>query len=396
MTFIDAIIVVLLIWAAVTGLRQGLVTAGLALIGAVGGAILALRLAPLVMDRLADSGARVALGVACVIVGVGLGELLGSWIGRKISSTITWTPAVAVDRGLGLIGHTLAVVLITWLVAIPLASAPMPWLSSAVRGSAVLEKIDDAMPEGAQNISSALGRALNASGFPSILSPLDRTPTQDVPAPDTGVAADPQVQTASDSIVKVLASAQQCNRGMEGTGWVIAPEQVMTNAHVVAGANTTSVSIDGQQYRASVVRYEPDIDVAVLRVPGLTAPALTFDPAPRESGTSAVVAGYPLNGPYTVVPARVSTMFELRGPNIYQDSTVQREVYTLRAVVKPGNSGGPLLASDGTVIGLIFGTAPDVSGVGYALTGAEIQREYTAGLTDTSRADTGACLPDAA
>lgn len=394
MTFIDAIIIALLLWAALSGFRQGLLVAGLSLIGAVGGAILALRLAPLAMDKLADTGAKVALGVACVIVGVGLGELAGSWLGRMLSDRVTWRPAVMVDRILGLVGHTLAVVLVTWLVALPLGAAPLPWLSSAVRSSVLLNKINKAMPTGAQNISSALGRALNASGFPSILSPLGRTPVGDVPAPDSTLSHNPAVQADKGSILKVLANADQCNRGMEGTGFVIAPQQVMTNAHVVAGSSSTVVKVDGQDLPAQVVLYDPEVDLAVLHVPSLGKPALRFDRTARPPGSDAIVAGYPLNGPFTVVPARISTEFDLRGPDIYQATTVQRGVYTLRAVVRPGNSGGPLLNTDGAVMGVVFGTAPDAAGVGYALTGDEVAGVLAAGRTDTTAASTGACIPE--
>lgn len=393
MTFVDAIIVVLLIWAALSGLRQGLITAGLSLIGAVGGAILALRLAPLLMSQLADTGARVAIGIACVIVGVGLGELAGSWLGRSISEKVTWQPAVVVDRTLGLVGHTLAVILVTWLVALPLAAAPLPWLSSAVRSSTLLDTIDNAMPAGAQNISSALGRALGDSGLPSILEPLGRTPTEDVAAPDPALARDPAVLAARESIVKVMADAPRCGRGMEGTGFVIADDRVLTNAHVVAGSSSTTVETETGTLDAEVVGYDAETDLAVLQVPGLDAPALDFDPAAARSGTDAIVAGFPLNGPFTVVPARISTSVQLRGPDIYGEQTVQREVYTLRGVVRPGNSGGPLLAADGRVIGVVFGTAPDVADVGYALTGAEVQDELVAGRTDSSVEGTGACVP---
>lgn len=393
MTFVDAIIVVLVLWAALSGMRQGLVTAGLSLIGAVAGAVLALRLAPLLMQQLADTGARVALGIACVIVGVGLGELGGSALGRSLSRRITWRPAVVVDRGLGLVGHTLAVVLITWLVALPLAAAPVPWLSSAVRSSTLLGLIDKGMPQQAQQISAVLGRALGDSGLPTILEPLGRTPNSQVAAPDPALARDPAVLATRDSILKVTADAQQCNRGMEGTGFVIARERVMTNAHVVAGASTTVVQTSDGALPATVVDYDPEIDLAVLAVPGLRAEPLRFDPATVGSGTSTIVAGYPLNGPFTVVPARVATDFTLRGPDIYQASTVRRHVYTLRGTVRPGNSGGPLLSSDGTVVGVVFGTAPDVADVGYALTGDQVAQTLRDGADDTTPASTGACVP---
>jgi S1-C subfamily serine protease len=393
MTFVDAIIVVLLIWAAVSGLRQGLIVAGLSLIGAVAGAIIALRLAPLVMNQLADTGARVAIGVACAVVGVGLGELGGSWLGRSLSKHVTWQPAVVVDRVLGFVGHTLAVVLVTWLVAVPLAAAPIPWLSSAVRSSVLLNKIDTAMPDGAQQISSALGRALSDSGLPTILAPLGRTPTDDVQTPDPALARNAAVQAARGSILKVMADAPQCNRGMEGTGFVIAADHILTNAHVVAGSATAKVQVNSAWLPAQVVLYDPETDLAVLQVPGLGRPALPFDPAPVDAGSDAIIAGYPLNGPFTVEPARIATRFQLRGPDIYGAATVQREVYTLRGVVRPGNSGGPLLNRDGTVIGVIFGTAPDVADIGYALTGEQVRQVLEAGTTDITPEVTGACVP---
>ncbi|WP_029137168.1 MarP family serine protease [Nakamurella lactea] len=393
MTFVDAIIIVLLIWAAVSGLRQGLIVAGLSLVGAVAGAIIALRLAPLLMDQLVDSGAKVAIGVACAVVGVGLGELGGSWLGRSLSRRVTWQPAVVVDRVLGFVGHTLAVLLVTWMIAVPLGAAPIPWLSSAVRSSMLLNKIDAAMPSQAQQISSALGAALSDSGLPTILAPLGRTPTDNVPAPDSALAGNAAVQAARGSILKVMADAPQCSRGMEGTGFVIADDRVLTNAHVVAGSATAKIQSGNGWLPAQVVLYDPETDLAVLQVPGLGLPALPFDPAPVEIGSDAIVAGYPLNGPFSVEPARIATRFQLRGPDIYGASTVQREVYTLRAVVQPGNSGGPLLNPDGTVIGVVFGTAPDVAGIGYALTGEQVRQVLEAGKTDATAEPTGACVP---
>lgn len=393
MSFIDVIIIALLLWAAYAGYRQGLIVAVLSLVGVVGGALLALRLSPPLLATLADSGARLALGIACLVLGIGLGELAGSFLGRKLSRKVTWRPAVQVDRALGMIGHTFAVLLVTWMAALPLAAAPIPWLSSAVRDSALLAKTDAAMPAAARDLSAALGRALNSSGFPTILDPLGRTPAGNVAAPDPGDAGSSAIDKASRSVLKVLSEARQCNRGMEGTGFVIAPEYLMTNAHVVAGASLVAVEVGSERLRASVVRYDPHDDVAVLHVPGLTRPALKFASGPVEVGAGAVVAGYPLNGPLTVGAARIAQRFDLRGPDIYADATVLREVYTLRGTVRPGNSGGPLLAPDGTVIGVIFGAAPDVANVGYALTAEQVRDDVQAARGDRSAASTGACMP---
>jgi S1-C subfamily serine protease len=178
---------------------------------------------------------------------------------------------------------------------------------------------------------------------------------------------------------------------MEGTGFVIGPGKVMTNAHVVAGSDRAGVEVDGKTLDATVVVYDSHRDLAVLNVPDLTAAPLAFATSPAAAGADAIVAGYPLDGPYTLTPARVRSLIELRGPNIYSSETVTREVYTLRSQVRPGNSGGPLLAPDGTVLGVIFGAAIDETDVGFALTAAEVAPVVQAGLSDDSPASTEAC-----
>ena len=165
----------------------------------------------------------------------------------------------------------------------------------------------------------------------------------------------------------------------------------MTNAHVVAGSDRAAVETAGGTLDATVVLYDSQRDLAVLDVAGLNATALKFAASPAEPGSSAIVAGFPLDGPYTLTPARVRASIQLRGPNIYSSSTVLREVYTLRAQVRPGNSGGPLLAPDGTVLGVIFGAAIDESDVGFALTADEVAPVVRAGLADDSPASTEAC-----
>ena len=245
MTIIDAVVIALLIGAAWSGFRQGLVTAALALVGAVAGAVVGIRLAPWVMGHVEDSAAKVALGIVCVIIGVGVGEYGGASVGRLLSSRITWRPAKAVDHGLGLVGYVLAVLIITWMIALPLARTPYPWLSSAVQSSKVLSTVDEVMPNGLRSVSGRLGDLFDASGFPQILEPFAPAPITDVPAPDPALARSAVVTKARASILKVNAQASSCSKRLEGTGFVIAKDRVMTNAHVVAGADVTSVEVGG-------------------------------------------------------------------------------------------------------------------------------------------------------
>lgn len=391
MNIVDIVVILLVIAAAISGYRQGLITAMFTLVSAVAGAVVAIQLAPLLMELVDDSAAKIAIGIACVVVGVGIGEVAGSTVGKAISQRINWRPAQAVDRTLGLFGYSCAVLIVIWLIAVPLASVPVTWLSSAIRGSAVLARVDEVMPTQAQDVSAKLRDVFNDSGFPAILDPLAPTPNTSVDPPDPGASATPQVAAAGESILKVRAIAESCARRMEGTGFVIGPGKVMTNAHVVAGSDRAGVEFDGQTLDATVVLYDSELDLAVLDVPELTAPALAFATDQAEAGADAIVAGYPLDGPYTLTPARIRSVIQLRGPNIYTDTTVTREVYTLRAEVRPGNSGGPLLAPDGTVLGVIFGAAIDEPDVGFALTAEQVADVVAAGLVDESADSTQAC-----
>jgi S1-C subfamily serine protease len=391
MNFLDILVVLLVIAAAISGFRQGLVTAMFTLVTAIAGAIVAIQLAPLLMGLVDDSTAKIAIGIACVVAGVGIGEIAGSTVGKAISERISWRPAQAVDRTLGLFGYACAVLIVIWLIAVPLASVPIPWLSSAIRGSTVLGQVNTVMPSQVQDVSSKLREVFNDSGFPAILDPLAPTPNSSVAPPDPAVASTPEVAAAGESILKVRSVAESCSRRMEGTGFVIGPGKVMTNAHVVAGSDRAGVEVGGKTLDATVVVYDSHRDLAVLDVPDLTAAPLRFATAPAAAGADAIVAGYPLDGPYTLTPARVRSLIELRGPNIYSSETVTREVYTLRSQVRPGNSGGPLLAPDGTVLGVIFGAAIDETDVGFALTAAEVAPVVQAGLADDSAASTEAC-----
>lgn len=394
MNFVDALVIVLLLGAAWSGFRRGLISSVISLIGAVGGAVAAIRVAPLLMSRVDDSAAKIAIGIACVVVGIGIGEVAGSTLGRALSERITWRPARALDHGLGLIGHTLAILVVTWIVALPLASIPYPPLASAVRSSTVLGEVDKVMPSGLRNLSTRMRQLLDDSGFPAILDPLTPSPNVAVGTPDAALAGSAPLRRAGNSVLKVRGVAQSCSREIEGSSFVIGPDRLLTNAHVVAGTETVTVEQGSARLPATVVLYDPDRDLAVLDVPGLSRPALTFSATSARSGQSAAPAGYPLDGPFTITPGRISSAITLQGPNIYSSDTVNRQVYTLRSAVRAGNSGGPLLATDGSVLGVVFGAAIDKPDVGFALTAAEVASDVAAGLVDSTVAGTGRCTTE--
>ncbi|HEY7147075.1 MAG TPA: MarP family serine protease, partial [Streptosporangiaceae bacterium] len=200
------------------------------------------------------------------------------------------------------------------------------------------------------------------------------------------------LRAARASVVKIEGVAPSCSRRIEGSGFVYARDHVMTNAHVVAGEkqNQQVFTSSGQLFPARVVLYDPDRDIAVLYVPGLGARPLPFS-HPAQTGASAIVAGYPLDEPFTAVAARVGGMENARSPDIYHSTQVTRQIYAIRAKIKPGNSGGPLLAPDGQVYGVVFAAAVSVPQTGYALTGDEVASDARAGATATGPVSTGLC-----
>jgi S1-C subfamily serine protease len=213
-----------------------------------------------------------------------------------------------------------------------------------------------------------------------------------VTAPDPAVANSSGVAAARDRILKVQGTALSCDRSIEGSGFVYAPHHVLTNAHVVAGVNQslTVTTVGGTAYHASVVFYDPQVDIAVLYVPGLNLTPLRFA-GQANAGADAVVAGYPLDHPFTAVAARIGGTQQAVGPDIYQTGQVDRQIYEIRAVVEPGNSGGPLLSPSGSVYGVVFAAAVGVSDTGFALTSGEVASDASAGASATVPVSTQGC-----
>jgi S1-C subfamily serine protease len=193
-------------------------------------------------------------------------------------------------------------------------------------------------------------------------------------------------------VVKVQGTAPTCDRSIEGSGFVYAPQHILTNAHVVAGVtqDQTVTTQDGHQYKATVVLYDSQVDIAVLYVPGLNLAPLKFDDQ-AQAGDNAVVAGYPLDHAFTAVPARIGGTQDAIGPDIYQTGTVNRQIYEIRADVKPGNSGGPLLSPSGTVYGVVFAAAVDTAKTGFVLTAAEVAADAHIGANVTDQTPTMGC-----
>ncbi|HVE96779.1 MAG TPA: MarP family serine protease [Pseudonocardiaceae bacterium] len=392
MNWVDMLVLVLALLAGVSGARQGMVTAAASFVGVLAGAVIGVRTAPSLIARFESPEVRVAVGVSIVIVLVALGETLGVWLGRAVHGRIDAEALRQVDSFMGAGVQGAAALVVAWLVALPLTeSSAYTGLTSAVRDSSVLRVTDTMMPNVLRELPAELTKLLDVSGFPDVLAPFSPTPITDVGPADPVLLNSPVVREARASVLKVRARAASCSRALEGTGFVIAPQRVITNAHVVAGTDRVAVETSRGSLDATVVSYDPNTDVAVLNVPQLRAPVLQLSPAPAATGSDALVLGYPLDGPYTASAARVRDRIRLRGPDIYNGATVVRNVYTVRAVVRSGNSGGPLLDGSGQVLGLVFGAAVDNDETGFVLTEEEIADDIAAAPNQTDEIATGIC-----
>ncbi len=395
MSWVDLVVIVLALIAAVSGWRHGMAVALLSFVGVLGGAILGVRLAPLLASGIANPSTRVVVSIAVVVLLVALGETTGVFFGRRIRDRIRGERTLAVDSSLGSVLQALTVVIAAWLVALPLASASLPALAAGVRGSAVLRAVDSVMPDGAKQLPDDLRQLLNDSGFPDVTNPFAQTPITEAKPPDTALQKSPVLAYVRSSVLKIRGRAPSCQRQLEGSGFVIGPQLVLTNAHVVAGTSSTTVEVQGRrrplELDSTVVLYDPKVDVAVLRVPDLDEKALVFEPQPASPQDDAIVLGYPLDGDFTTTAARIRQEIKLKGPDIYDAGEVTRDVYTVRAKVRSGNSGGPMIDPRGRVIGVVFGAALDDSETGFALTVDQVAPAVQAAPGRTRKVDTGAC-----
>ncbi|MFF3846966.1 MarP family serine protease [Streptomyces sp. NPDC002328] len=397
MNVLDILLLLAAVWFAVVGYRQGFVVGILSVIGFLGGGLVAVYLLPVVWDALTDnsevSTAAAVVAVIVVIVCASVGQAVTTHLGSKLRRYITWSPARALDATGGALVNVVAMLLVAWLIGSALAGTTLPTLGKEVRSSTVLQEVSDALPDQADTWFADFSSVLAQNGFPQVFSPFANEPITDVRPPDPALAGSAVAARAKRSIVKVMGTAESCGKVLEGTGFVFDERRVMTNAHVVGGVDEPTVQIGGvgRKYDATVVLYDWRRDIAVLDVPDLDAPVLQFASEDAATGDSAIVAGFPENGAYDVRAARVRGRITPNGPDIYHRGTVRRDVYSLYATVRQGNSGGPLLTPDGKVYGVVFAKSLDDADTGYALTADEIRQDIAQGRTAGQEVDSDNC-----
>jgi len=390
MNVIDVLIVLFLIGSLIRGyslglLRQAGSTLGF-IIGLVAGSwvgsFLISHESTLLVKALTGLIAALGGGLLCMTVG----ELLGQQIKAKLTQN---HPLDSFDGALGSVMGVVTTLLGIWLIASILVLGPAGGLQQALKNSRILTTLDANLPP-ATSLLSSLNKLIDPNGFPQVFSGLEPSPdTSTVNLPALG-SFGPIVQASEPSVVKVEGTG--CGGIVEGSGFVATSDDIVTNAHVVAGVSSPKViDTNGVIHNTRVVWFDPNVDLAVLRVSGINAKPLQVDSTEQPTNTPGVVLGYPGGGGFNAQPAAVIEHFTALGRNIYGQGSTARDVYSLKAHIIPGNSGGPLIGSNGEVLGIVFATSTSYNNVGYALTGHQVAGELATAEQSNTTYSTGAC-----
>ncbi|GAA0283193.1 MarP family serine protease [Actinomadura nitritigenes] len=390
---LDLILLVLVVLFGVSGYRQGFIVSLLSFVGFVGGGVIGVLIAPPIAEATVNGAAQQALlAIVVAFLAATLGQLIASSVGAVLRNRVTGLNARTADAVGGTVVSALSLLVVAWFFGNLVANSEFKPVRTQVKGSVIIKGLNGVMPAQAQTWFTSFQGFVKSSEFPQVFNGLGGESVVQVPPPDESVLNTAGLREAKNSIVKVVSTAPQCQRRIEGTGFVFAPQHIMTNAHVVAGAQGPSVveSRTGSRTRGRVVLYDPKRDIAVLYVPDLDAQPLKFAGEARVRD-SAIIAGFPKNQPFTPGAARIRARQTARGPDIYHAGQVSREIYAIRGKVEPGNSGGPLLSTEGRVYGVIFAAALDTPSTGYALTAAEVAPDARDGASLTKAVGTQSC-----
>ena len=359
---LDIVLVLVFIGAIVNGWRAGLLRTAAGLIGLVAAGIGAFFVMPWVAGIVPWPEWRAPAAILAALVLLSLGTWLGAVVGRALRHGVRAVKLGVVDRVLGAIGNLLVTAFVVALVGSGVSAMGVPVLSPAVAGSRVLTTLDQITPAPARTLLAELRTAAVGTGIPWLVDVLDG-PTE-APELPSGAIDDAELARAAASVVRITGTAFQCGSNLSGSGFVVAEDRIVTNAHVVAGVTEPIVEAPGQPAVAGrVVAFDAENDLALIAVSGLATPPLPV--ADAAAGSDVAVGGYPFGGPLELRPARVMSV----GPIMIEERgrTSTRDVMTLATDVDHGNSGGPVLTGDGSVGGVVFAKSDSVANVGYAI-----------------------------
>ncbi|WP_129787144.1 MarP family serine protease [Promicromonospora panici] len=370
MQLFDLVLLVVLFIALMAGLSRGLLATLGGLVGLIIGGVAAFWAVPAVNDMLPSSEWRGPVSIAVAVLLPLFGASLGAGLGRNLRQGVDRTSLRPLERLLGGVANVGVVALALSFVGNAVSATGAPGVASAVSSSAVLRTIDELTPPAVGRPLAEMRAIVLDDGLPRLN--ILMVPRADPVVPDVDLD-NAELEASARSVARISGVAYACGTSSTGSGFVVAPDRLVTNAHVVAGVDRPVVELPGGAVREGrVVYYDPVDDLAVIAVDDLDADPLGIAPT-LSVGDRAVVQGYPYGGPFTSGSAGVISVNTARVPDSYGRGGAEREVYSLAAVVRPGNSGGPLLTTGGDVAGVIFARDDSAEDVGYAMTSAELR-----------------------
>lgn len=357
--------------------------------GFIAGLFFAAWLAPFV-GRLLPAAPFKSLLLAALVLAFGAGVGTSAEIfALRLERRFHPQRGVPINGALGAVFGGFAGLLSVWLLAAMLAHSPLPSVGQPLQQSRIIRSLDQHLPQ-APSLLARVGRLFGVHGFPQVFTGIEPFPVSPVPTPnDSTVAAVAQADAAS--VVKI--EGEGCGEDISGSGFVVAPGVVVTNAHVVAGVDHPLILDRSGIHSAYAVYFNPDLDLAVLRA-NLNDPVLSLVNGDEPAGTQGAILGYPGGGPYRAGAAAIARQMTAVGRNIYGQGVIARDVYEIQADVEPGNSGGPLVLPDGRVMGVVFAQAVSQPNVGYALVSAEVAQKVSQTQNSSAKVGTGACTAD--
>jgi S1-C subfamily serine protease len=388
MNLIDLIIILFLVSSVFRGYELGFVRQLFSTAGFFTGLLIGALLQPLTVSWVHTQTSRSLVTLLTTLGFAFLFLSVGEYVGILLKNKLTLKRVDSLDNGFGSGLALLSVLVAVWLSAAIILSLPLPSLQNGVKDSRIISALDRHLPP-APTVIADLGHLIDPNGFPQVFTGLEPAPPKNIDLPDLG-DLQPAVKADLASVVKV--EGQGCGGIVEGSGFVVADNLIVTNAHVVAGIRNPYVIDSNGNHVAAAVTFDPNLDLAVLRTGHLAGKPLAVNYSDVAQGTPGAVLGYPGGGNFSAKAAAVLDTFTALGRNIYGNGNVDREVYEIHADVIPGNSGGPLIAKDGSVIGVVFAESTTYDHVGYALTGSAIKHDVSHAIThSTATVSTGSC-----
>lgn len=385
---VDIIIAALFIFALARGRELGLVRQFFSAVGFFGGLVIGALIEPHFIRYAHTPESRLFLTLAITLGSAMIFLIIGEYVGILIKQHLPQKIADKIDAGAGSLAGGASLLAAVWLAAAVLITLPFASLQSGLKDSYIISKLDAVLPP-APSVISELGYLINPNGFPRVFLGNEPAPPKDVVAPDITGQLRLAVDKDSKSVIKIEGLG--CGGLVEGSGFVAGQNLVATNAHVVAGISHPYVSDANGEHSAQVVSFDPNLDFAVLKVNNLAGQPLVISSAHVNPNTKGAIMGYPGGGGFTADGAAVIDSFIATGRNIYNQGQTARRVLEIKAPVVPGNSGGPLIAEDGSVIGVVFAKSTEYHNVGYALATGEVQAELRDASAASAPVSTGQC-----